>query len=135
MQMHSAQYSYRAWVNKARASPRSAWLLHVFTALAGLLSAVRAESRARRACTELARLDHRMHREIGVSRNEIRSLLWRSLLSGQATQLGWRRRSDHGAGNESSSKPARIYMNGSHVFPRHRQRGAIRELTPNHTRR
>jgi hypothetical protein len=92
MQMHLTEYPYSTRVSKARASPRSGWLMRLFTALSGLLSAVQAESRVRSAYAELARLDHRMLREIGVSRSEIRSLLWRSVLSGQATQLGWRGR-------------------------------------------
>ena len=98
MEMHSAQYSYSTRASKARASPQSGWLMRLFTALLEVILAVQAELRACRAYAELASLDDRMLRDIGVSRSEIRSLVWRSVVSGQATQLGWRRRrNEHGS--------------------------------------
>lgn len=90
--MHSPQFFHRAQDSNARAHPRSRWLRQLFAAVARTGSAIQAQLRARRAAAELARLDDRMLRDIGVSRSEIRSLLRRPTARTQVSRLGWRRR-------------------------------------------
>jgi uncharacterized protein YjiS (DUF1127 family) len=89
MVMHSSDFSLR---KLDRARPQSAWPLRLFAALARASSGVRAELRARRAAAELASLDDRMLRDIGVSRCEIQSLVRRPIVSAQTQPLGWWRR-------------------------------------------
>lgn len=84
MGMNSTQFVNGALGIKDRTRPL---LIRLFAALARAGSAIRAESRARRAYAELARLDDRMLRDIGVSRSEIHSLVRRP--GPQALGLGW----------------------------------------------
>jgi len=51
--------------------------------------AIQTELRARRACAELASLDDRMLRDIGVSRTEIRGLVRRPAAGSRGTAPCW----------------------------------------------
>ena len=77
MVMHSAQFFRRTRGINAQARRQSRWLMRLFAALAKARSAVHSELRARRDAAELASLDDRMLRDIGISRSEIDSLVRR----------------------------------------------------------
>src|SRR5262245_47424982 len=77
MVMHSAQFFRRAQGIHAEARLQSRWIMRLFAALAKARSAVQSELRARRDAAELASMDDRMLRDIGISRSEINSLVRR----------------------------------------------------------
>src|SRR5262249_55090133 len=96
-----------------RPRPQSRWPLRLLEALARTTSAVQAELRARRTAAELANLDDRMLRDIGVSRSEIQSLVRRPIASAQTPHLGpapWPRTLAGGDATtmEAASSPAPI---------------------------
>lgn len=94
--VHSPQFFHRAQDCNARAHPRFRWLQQLFAAVARTASAIQAQLRAHHAAAELASLDDRMLRDIGVSRSEIRSVLRRPIASTPVSSLGWRRRNHQG---------------------------------------
>jgi uncharacterized protein YjiS (DUF1127 family) len=75
MALHSIQDFHGTPATKAQSSRQSRWLMRLLAALSRAISVVQAELRARGAAAELASLDDRMLRDIGVSRSEIRSLV------------------------------------------------------------
>src|SRR5215831_12770088 len=74
MVMHSAQFFRRTQGIHAEARLQSRWIMRLFAALAKARSAVQSELRARRDAAELASMDDRMLRDIGISRSEL--TLW-----------------------------------------------------------
>jgi len=77
MVMHSAQFFRRTQGINAQARLQSRWLMRLFAALAKARAAVQSELRARRDAAELASMDDRMLRDIGISRSEINFLVRR----------------------------------------------------------
>src|SRR5215831_16344997 len=77
MVMHSTQFFRRTQGINAEARLQSRGLMRLFEALAKARSAFRSELRARRDAAELASMDDRMLRDIGISRSEINSLVRR----------------------------------------------------------
>src|SRR5215471_2330799 len=77
MVMHSAQFFRRTKGINAEARLHSRWLMRLFSALAKARSALQSELRARRDAAELASMDDRMLRDIGISRSEIDFLVRR----------------------------------------------------------
>ena len=73
MEMHSPQslYAVHGISIRARTRSRSRWTSLLFAILSQLAASLTAELRARRAAAELAAMDDRMLRDIGVSRSEI----------------------------------------------------------------
>jgi uncharacterized protein YjiS (DUF1127 family) len=73
MEMHSRQSLYDVHGISARDKARLQllWTTGIFALLTRVKSALRAEIQARRAASELAALDDRMLRDIGISRSDI----------------------------------------------------------------
>lgn len=84
MAMHSTHVFDGAQGSAVKNYPQSHWIMGLFAPFARAGSAVRAELRARRAYAELASLDDRMLRDIGISRSEIHSLVRRPVASAEA---------------------------------------------------
>src|SRR5215468_6702180 len=89
MVMHSAQF--RTQGINAEARLQSRWLMCLFAALAKARSAIQSELRARRNAAELASMDDRMLRDIGISRSEIYSLVRGPIAGARGAHLGWQR--------------------------------------------
>src|SRR5262245_55241793 len=87
MVMHSAQFLQKTQGINAQARPQSGWLRRLFGALAKARSAVQAELRARRDAAELASMDDRVLRDIGISRNEIDTLVRGPVTGGRGPHL------------------------------------------------
>ena|SRR5215475_4501853 len=94
MVMHSTQFFRRTQGINAEARLQSRGLMRLFEALAKARSAFRSELRARRDAAELASMDDRMLRDIGISRSEINSLVRRPAGGARSAHLGWQRHSD-----------------------------------------
>ena len=94
MMMHSAQFFRRKHGINAEARLQSRWLMRIFETLAKARSAVQSELRARRDAAELASMDDRMLRDIGISRSEIDSLVRWPVAGARGAHLGWQRHSD-----------------------------------------
>src|SRR5262249_53789012 len=77
----------------ARTHPQFRWLMRLLAALARARSAVLAEFRARRDVAELAGMEDRMLRDIGVSRSEINALCRGRVTRKQPEHPSWHRRS------------------------------------------
>jgi len=88
MAMHSTQFFRRTEGIKTQVRVQSRWLMRLFAALAKARSAVHSELRARRDAAELASLDDRMLRDIGISRSEIDSLVRRPVAGARAAHVG-----------------------------------------------
>ena len=73
MEMHSRKslYEVHGISTRHEARLRLLWTTGVFALLTRVQSALRAEMRARRADSELACLDDRMLRDIGINRSDI----------------------------------------------------------------
>jgi uncharacterized protein YjiS (DUF1127 family) len=96
MELHSIQHFDGTPASKVQRSPQSRWLMRFLAALSRAISAVQAELRAHRAAAELANLDDRMLRDIGISRSEIPSLVRHPVATHGAH---WRVRSRQGCSN------------------------------------
>ena|SRR5215475_3545391 len=94
MAMHSTQFFRRTEGIKTQVRVQSRWLMRLFAALAKARSAVQSELRARRDAAELASMDDRMLRDIGISRSEINSMVRRPDAGARGAHLGWQRHSD-----------------------------------------
>src|SRR5215510_3075500 len=94
MVIHSARFFRRTQGIHAEARLQSRWIMRLFAALAKARSAPQSELRARRDAAELASMDDRMLRDIGISRSEIDSLVRRSVAGARGAHLGWQRHSD-----------------------------------------
>ena len=73
MEMHSRQSLYKAHGIGDRHNARLPmfWAMDIFALLTRAKSALRAKIEARRAASELAALDDRMLRDIGIGRGDI----------------------------------------------------------------
>jgi len=73
MEMHSPQslYDIHGLSTRAPVRPRLRWIRRATAVLLRLKFALTAEMRARRAAAELAKLDDRLLRDIGISRGDI----------------------------------------------------------------
>jgi len=80
----------------ARTHPQFRRLMRLLAALARARSAVQAELRARRDVAELASMEDRMLRDVGISRSEINVLVRGRLSRKQPEHLSWHRRSHQG---------------------------------------
>jgi len=94
MVMQSAQFFRRTKGINAEARLQSRWLMRLFAALAKARSAIQSELRAHRDAAELASMDDRMLRDIGISRSEIDSLVRWPVAGARGVHLGWQRHSD-----------------------------------------
>jgi|SRR5215470_9570708 len=88
MVMHSAQFFRRTKGINAEARLQSRWLMRLFAALAKARSAIQSELRAHRDAAELASMDDRMLRDIGISRAEINSLVRRPVAGARGIGSG-----------------------------------------------
>jgi uncharacterized protein YjiS (DUF1127 family) len=86
MEMHSRQSLYAVHGISVRTRTQShwRWMMSLFATLPRLTSSVKAELRARRAAAELAEMDDRMLRDMGVSRYEIASAVRTTRSNGDA---------------------------------------------------
>ena len=94
MVMHATQFLRRTQGINDEARQQSRWLMRLFAALAKARSAVQSELRAGRGAAELASMDDRMLRDIGISRSEIDSLVRWPVAGARGVHLGWQRHSD-----------------------------------------
>ena len=94
MVMHATQFFRRTQGINDEARLQSRWLMRLFAALAKARLAVQSELRARRGAAELASMDDRMLRDIGISRSEIDSLVRWPVAGARGAHLGWQRHSD-----------------------------------------
>ena len=98
MEMHTARSLHSMHGIDARSRGQSRWLRRLLGTLSRVRSALHAELRARRDAAELASMDDRMLRDIGISRCEIDTVVRRSVLiiaGAQEAEFGWRGRHEH----------------------------------------
>jgi len=75
--MNSVPTLYRSHGIANRSRARWRWPKRVYVSLATIISAIKSELRARRAAAQLASMDDRMLRDIGISRDEIGAVVRR----------------------------------------------------------
>jgi uncharacterized protein YjiS (DUF1127 family) len=78
MQSQRSLYEVHGISTRARPRSRSRWADHVIAIGLKLTSALKAEWQARRAAAELATMDDRMLRDIGIGRTDIEIVVRRS---------------------------------------------------------
>ena len=80
MEMHTPQSLYDTHGIDVRSRPRSRsrWVRSLSAILSRLTTSFKAALRARRATAELAEMDDRMLRDMGISRSEIETAVRRS---------------------------------------------------------
>jgi|SRR5690242_20321077 uncharacterized protein YjiS (DUF1127 family) len=96
MAMLSTQFFHRTEGSKVRNDLQPRWNLRPMALIARVVSAVQSELRARRDLAELASLDDRTLRDIGVSRSEIYGLVRRPAVRPQDAHPGWWLRNHQG---------------------------------------
>jgi uncharacterized protein YjiS (DUF1127 family) len=80
MEMHSRQSlsDVHGVSSRDQARLRRLWIVGMLALVSRAKLALKSELKARRAATELARMDDRMLRDIGISRSEIERVVRRS---------------------------------------------------------